>query len=301
MTTSSCSNSLHAVFLLGVVIAAGCTNSGPGGNVCLNEDSPDVPGFANETILRARVTLTSKLTYDAAGTLAGPANGVVGSFTDYTTMLSGDSRRPSTLPGGSPACYALTGTPSKSCRDGTQNCQAEAVEVVQVTVDGVAGGPRDLTKTATGKYTDDNLADPLYTASEVKLKVTGKSDKGFFPGYEQTAKAPDPLQLVEPKPGDASRLGMKDLQIKWKKGNGDFVVIEASLAGSTGKTDKIQCIVLDDGCHTIYHNDLEFMDMVDGTQVKLLLVRKIGGVTKVDATTAAELAATSVVETIVNK
>lgn len=282
------------------MVACACTDSGPSGNLCLNEDSPNVPGFADEIVLRARVTVTSKLTYDVAGVLSGPSSSITASFTDHTTVAR-DWRPPSSLPGGSPACYALTGTPTTSCKPGfTEPCQVDPVDLTQVTVDGLAGGTRELTKTSKGKFTDDNLANPLYAAADVKVKVTGETKKGFFPSYEQTVKAVDPLQLVEPKPGDPARLGMKDLKITWKKGNGDFVVIEASLAGAT-KTDKIQCIVLDDGCHTIYHNDLEFMDMIDGTQVKLLLMRKIGALMKVDATTAAELDSSSVVETIVNK
>jgi hypothetical protein len=260
-----------------------------------------VPGFDDAIVLRGRLTIASRLAFDAAGARSGPTNSISASFTDHTTV-AGDYRLPSSLPGGTPACYALTGTPTTSCKPGfTEPCKAEPVEVTKVTVDGVLGGSRELTMTSAGKYTDDNLANPIYTSGDIKVRVEGQSAKGFFPSYEQTVKAPDPLELVGPTPGDPARLGMKDLKITWKKGNGDFVVIEASLAGATGRTDKIQCVVLDDGCHTIYHNDLEFMDMIDGTQVKLLLVRKIGGVKKIDATTAAELDSTSIVETVVNK
>jgi hypothetical protein len=301
MTTSSCSSSpLRVGLVLVACLAAGCTDDGATGS-CLNEDSPDVPGFDDAVVLRARVTLASRLVFDGGGARTGPTNTISASFTDHTTV-AGDYRQPSSLPGGTPACYALTGTPTTTCKPGfTEPCKADPLDVAKVTVDGVLGGSRDLTKTSTGKYTDDNLADPIYTSGDIKVRVEGQTGKGFFPSFEQTVKAPDPLLLVEPKAGDPSRLGMKDLKITWKKGNGDFVVIEASLAGATGRTDKIQCVVLDDGCHTIYHNDLEFMDMVDGTQVKLLIVRKIGGVKKIDATTAAELDSTSIVEMVVNK
>jgi hypothetical protein len=296
------SSSSRALVLTIAVALAGCTNDPPAGNTCTNEDSPVVPGSPDEVITRARVSFRTKYTYDAAGKLATPDVTIGATFTDNSQVIRA-SRPPSSLPGGSPACYALTGSPTDTvCRPGYKDpCTLQYLEVSKVAVEGITSGPLDLTKTSAGNYTGPtNLTDPLFNAAQVKVTVSGQTAAGSFPSYTQSIGAPDPMVIELPKPGDVTPLGAKDLVVKWKKGNGDFVVLEISLADTT-KTDKIQCILLDDGCTTVYVGDLEFLDIKDGTKMKIVLTRRLAAVRTENPTTTVEINTSSIAELVVNK
>jgi hypothetical protein len=301
--TSSCSSRVAWLIAFGLTA---CTDSGPKVNPCINDDSPSVPGSPDEVITRGRVSFRTKYTYDGAGTLAKPDVTVGATFTDNSQVIRA-SRPPSTLPNGSPACYALTGSPTDTiCRPGYKEpCTLQYLDVSKVTVSGVSGGPLDLTKTSMGNYNGPaSLGDPLYNAGQVTVTVSGQSAAGSFPSYEQSIGTPDPMVIESPKPGDPTPITPRDLIVKWKKGNGDFVVIDLSLV-IPGQTDKLQCVLLDDGCTTIYRGDIEFLcpsaGCPDQTKVKITVTRKLAAVRAIDPTTTVEIGTSSIAELVVSK
>jgi hypothetical protein len=205
------------------------------------------------------------------------------------------SRAPTLV--GSPACYGLTGSLTRICKPpATDPCNPEPIDADKVTVEGLAGGTRDLARSSKGVFSTEGLTAPLFGTGEATVKVTGRPDAGFFPSMEVSVSPPDPLQVTAPAAG-GTPLGAGDLRVKWAKGNGDYVVINVS--DPTGKTkDKIQCVVLDDGCHTIQAGDLEQYGLVVGSKVKLSLIRERVRI-KVSGTASLEVKAVSHVDLVV--
>jgi hypothetical protein len=155
-------------------------------------------------------------------------------------------------------------------------CVKEGLDADRVLVEGILPGTELPKGGKKGFFTLDGTPDAFYSASDLKVKVEGRSEAGFFPSLEVQVGVPDPLEITEPQPNAV--VGAKDLAIRWKKGNGDYVVIDVSSADGT-TTDKIVCVVLDDGCHTILAGDLEFYDMKPGGKVKVSVLRERSKVT----------------------
>lgn len=260
------------IALLLVAAATGCSDE-PQGEQCSNEDSPAIPGPPDTAVLRGEVVFEERITFDASGART-VVHSASADLTDFSKVIV-SSRQPTSV--GSPACYGLTGGPTTVCRPGIpEPCVPEGLDVDKVLVEGILPGSELPKGGKKGFYTLDGDPGSFYTGSELKAKVQGRTDPGYFPSMEIQVGVPDRLELTEPAPN--AKVGARDLTIRWKKGNGDYVVIDVSNAdGAT--TDKIVCVVADDGCHTIFAGDLEFFDMKPESKVKVSILRERSRVT----------------------
>jgi hypothetical protein len=261
MKTSCSSSSLALLALLGAC------GSKPPAEQCSNDDSPPVVGHPEEAMLHARVTVETEATFDSAGA-AKRAHSASAALTDVSSVITKDRQVNSlTYP-----CYGLTGAPTRVCRPGLKEpCNVERLEADKVIVEGLAGGSKELPRTSAGAYLMESTSDPLYAAAEVSAKIVGRDSKGYFPSVELAVGVADALAVTAPAPN--ATVGARDLKISWKGGTGDYVVI--NLSDATGKiTDDVQCVVKDDGCHTVSAGDLDWAGLKAGAKIKLTLSRE---------------------------
>ena len=263
---------LCAIALLAMTASGGGSDE-PKGEQCGNDDSPAIPGPPDTSVMRGEVVFEERITFDGSGgkTVVHSASA---DLTDFSKVIV-QSRQPTAV--GTPACYGLTGSPTTVCRPGIpEPCVPEGLDVDKVLVSGLLPGSELPKGGKKGFYTLDGDPASFYSASEVKATVQGRTDPGYFPSMEVQVGVPDRLEIVEPAPN--AKVGARDLTLRWKKGNGDYVVIDISNADGT-TTDKIVCVVLDDGCHTILAGDLEFYDMKPDSKVKISVLRERSKVT----------------------
>ncbi len=266
-TSCSLNSHLASIALLAALLASSCSDE-PKGEQCGNDDSPGIPSPPDTSVLRGEVTFEERTTFDAAG-VKTVTHSASADLTDFSKVIV-SSRQPSAV--GTPACYGLTGGPTTVCRPGIpEPCVPEGLEANRVVVEGLSAGAELPKGGKKGFFTLDGGAGSFYSGTTVKVKVEGRTDPGYFPSLEQEVGVPDPLEVVEPGPN--AKVGARDLTLRWKKGNGDYVVIDVSAADGT-TTDKIVCVVLDDGCHTILAGDLEFYGMKPESKVKVSLLRE---------------------------
>lgn len=280
MRTSSSSNSARTSgarrggwrALVATTLALGtlaCGSSGDGGP-CLEENPPELDGFADEVLRVAQAQLETRRVYDASGALTETA--LVG-FTALDLSTGATSSRLPAPCCGVTSCFLLTGEPtprcpselaetcgSVTCQAGRETCVAAAcvpcrptpLPVEAVAFEGLAAGTLELTAldSTRARWGKPDATPPLFGASTVEVRVTGASQGGGLPGYAQTIDSPEPLALLQPNPLAPTALGDTDLPLRWKPGNGDWV--EARLRGaSDASRDAVVCIGRDDGCLTV--------------------------------------------------
>jgi hypothetical protein len=238
------------------ILGGGCHEE-QGDGSCTDDVAPDQAAHVTAATQRGRVSVEAAVAYDGKGASA-TSNSIVSAFTDISQVET-SSR---TLYPIIYNCFGLTGVPTTSCRQGkTAPCQVDTLEVVKVEVEGFATGTTTLDRVSTGKYSKLDITGAFYGTGNLTAKVTGKTDKGYFPTYDQTLATPEPLELLAPDPlmEDSTRT---DLRVEWKKGNGDYILIDVQ---ADGTNDKIQCIAVDDGCQVI---SATLMDIFVGSPVK---------------------------------
>lgn len=274
------SRSIHSTFryivawLLVATLAtsSACSEDGGGpSETCWDEVSPGVQGHDENAMHRGQVSLVSEVELGAAP--QGRENSITASFTDITTVET-SSRAQDTNIGGL-ACFGLTGSPTQKCRSGfTEPCVVEALEVDNVTVEGLDGGDRQLERTSTGKLSSLDLPDPFLGATPITVKVTGRADQGYFPSYDQTLDPPDELELLEPDPSADRPVGVTDIRFGWTPGDASQDLIILDIASSDESiTDRVRCFVLDDGCHTLLPDALEWLEIAQGDTFRMTLTR----------------------------
>lgn len=306
-TSASLSNKPRPVLLL--LIAAclaavgGCSDPGDEpcegqecGPDCFNADSPEIEGPPATAFHRGRITLESVVSFSSTGAQTS-TNEARASYTDISQVLV-SSRKPSLVQ--SSGCYGLTGGTTTVCRPGfNEPCTKEYLAVEKVEITGTGGGALTLDELGKGILAKGSLPDPLYAVDDLQAKVTAGAAEGSFMSYEQALTSPDLLKLSLPDPA-GKPLGSADLKFQWEPGNGDYVVINISHMDDK-TTDKIQCVVLDDGCHTVFVGDLEFYDFTPGNPFKVTMIREKTTVKTIDEKTAAEFTAASRVEMVLTR
>jgi hypothetical protein len=288
MTTSSWISPSNAAGLLLipllVALSPACSDS-TSDEACWEDDDPvQVSGFPSEALHRARVKVVQISEYEA-GVLTR-SNSATAAFTDitYAAMKS----RVAELTLGDPACYGLTGAPYKVCNQDPP-CTLESLDAQAVRLEGLAPGDIDLERTSKGRFAKLDLPDPIFGTGEIKALVTGSDADEFFPTYEQSLPSMGtPMEIREPDPTQDQAPRSVDIKIRWDPGDGDFIVVDVS-SGDPNVTDKAQCIIHDDGCHTLMAGILDWLEVKDGESFKLSVTRVKTIVQSVDANTAVEL------------
>ena len=255
---------LVPVLLLGALL--GCSDNTASVDTCVDEAPPEMAAIPDEVLLRGSALVEMRSVYDIAGAKTDSAL-INFSLVDLTTWQV-DSRFPAACCG-SMACFNLTGSPNEGCR-GTaggpcgrstcgadevcvegqcKTCARESLTADKVVIAGTAAGDLELTANSTNDtFIYPTAPTELFASGPLTLQVTGRSEPGFVQDYEQQLEVPSPLKLLAPTlPASA---GNVDLDLKWEKGNGDW--IEVVLRSSNPKiTDKVVCIAKDDGCASI--------------------------------------------------
>jgi hypothetical protein len=277
-----------AVLLMGAG-GLGCHSSTSDGS-CSDDVAPDEAGHLASAMHRGRVSIEDDLDYDGKGG-STPSNFITASFTDISEVEV-TSREPYPIIYN---CFGLTGVPTTSCRAGkTAPCVVESLDATSVAVEGMAAGTVSLTRASTGKFSKLDSAAPFFGTGDVTARVTGKSQTGYIPSYDQTVKTPDPLTLVTPSPA-AETETHGDLRIEWEKGNGNYMLIDVQ---ADGTSDKIQCIAVDDGCQVITETLLDIFvgsKGVTGTakRFKISISRILSTQSSIDSNTSVLFSATT--------
>ena len=279
-TTISLSRN-RAIGLL--LLVAGCSDPVKS-DQCQDEDSPSVPGPPDSALLRARVTIENLVSIDAAG-VRTVSNSIRADLIDTTSAVQ-LLRKPSTGNVGSPGCYGLTGNPVTECRPGVSPpCTLEKLDADTIEVLGLAGQAAvTLARSAKGAFNRDQLPDPIFASGPATVRITGRAEKGYFPSMDLQVTQPEPLVLKDPLATavisyltDArlgKPLGPGDIKVQWIPSTANLVaMIIDPYPASSGSTDELQCVLVDDGCTTLLHGDLETFDIKSGSQLKLQLIR----------------------------
>ncbi len=288
--------------LLALTALSACTDPGVP-EQCGDFESPTVTGYPDASLYRARVTVETAVTVDATGK-ATTASSIAASFTDVSKVMQ-DSRTPSAI--ASPGCYGLTGSPTKVCRPGVpEPCVVEYLDVESVVIEGLDGGPYTLTRDSKGIYSKELGDKAILGGGTISLKVTGKTQAGWFPTFENSIPSLEALAISAPVAGSTTPLGAGDLKVRWNRSTAahpaDYVVLNATVTGgTTTTTDKIQCILADDGCQTITGTDLDLFDMKVGKTVKLSASRENARMKTLDGGYSLDLRVSSRVEMTVTR
>ena len=193
------------------------------------------------------------------------------------------------------SCEGLTGAPYKHCIE--DPCTLGTLDADKVEVD-LGSGKITLERTATGKFVALNVAGPLFGDAPVKAVVSSRTETGFFLAYDQSLEPPDPIDLKQPDPTSSLGVGTSDLKLRWTPGNGDFVLVEVAKDDPT-VTDKVRCLLQDDGCHTMGACVLDWLEIKTDEAFRLSIIRVRGAVKNLDTNTAATLNLTSQLETTI--
>lgn len=265
---------------------------------CWNQDSPSGASHPDGTKHRGQVSVEHAVEYEGGAT-GKTSRSIVATFADISQAYM-ESRK-SDLNIGDLTCYGLTGAPYKVCTDPSPGapCSVETLEADKVEVEGVGSGVVTLEQTGPGKFNKLDVPDPLFGAAPVKVVVTSAGGTGDFPAFDQSLEPPDLLELRSPSPTSAS-VGTQDLTVSWKAGNGDLLVLELA-PGDPTSTDKVRCILADDGCHTVMVGALEWLEIDPGSQFRLILKRVRSAVKSLDANTSTGLTLVSRVEVLLTR
>jgi hypothetical protein len=279
---------LLAASTLVLVPLAACSDEGGNSEQnCFQEDPPPTPGHPSDSTFRGRITVEHDVNFAAGGT---PEGSIVAAFSDLT-YAEMKSRQPVTLSDYS--CAGLTGAPYKVCHQDPP-CTVESLDADKIDVEGLAGGTVALERTAVGRFSKQKLAGDLFGGT-VKVVVTGQSKTGFMPSYDQSLEPPDLLSLSKPDLSSTTAVGESDLQLSWSAGNGDFIVLEIKTT-DPNVTDKVQCILKDDGCHHLHAGVFDWLEVKTGDTFKLTMARVRRVHKSLDNKTSVELNLTSQIE-----
>jgi hypothetical protein len=265
---------------------------------CWNQDSPSGASHPDGTKHRGQITVEHAVEYEG-GPTGKTSRAVLATFADFSQAYM-ESRK-SDLNIGDLTCYGLTGAPYKVCTDPSPGapCSVETLDADKVEVEGLGSGKVTLERTGPGKFSDLDVQEPLFGATPVKVVVASAGGTDNFPAFDQTLEPPDVLELRSPSPTAAS-VGAGDLEVGWKPGNGDLLVLDIA-PGDPTSTDKVRCILADDGCHTLMVGALEWLEITPGTQFRLILKRVRSTVKSLDSNTSTQLTLVSRVEALLTR
>jgi hypothetical protein len=289
-TSSSISPSrIILLLLLSISLLAGCSDEGGNSEQnCFQEDPPPTPGYPKESIFRGRITVEHNVNHATGG---APEGTIIAAFSDLT-YAEMQSRQPVTLSDFS--CSGLTGAPHKVCKQDPP-CTVESLDADKIAVEGLEGGTVALDRTAVGRFNKQKLSGSLFGGGSVKVVVTGQSKTGFMPSYDQSLEPPDLLSVSKPDLSSTAPVGESDLKLNWSAGNGDFIVLEIKKTDPK-VTDKVQCILKDDGCHHLHAGVFDWLEVKPKDTFKLTMARVRRNHKSLDDKTSVELNLTSQVE-----
>lgn len=278
-------------YLLAAALAALALSMGPAcssdeetsSEACEDEDPVAVQGHDENAMHRAQVSLTSGIQIDGASGTEKRDNSITASFSDITAVET-SSRAQDTNIGGF-ACFGLTGSPTTKCREGfSEPCVVEALDVDTVIVEGLEAGTRQLNRASTGKFSDLEVPEPFLGSLPITVNVTGRDDQAYFPSYDQTLEPPQELVLQAPDPDGGQPVGPSDIRFRWKPGDKDRDLITIDIASTDQSiTDKVKCYVLDDGCHTLLPDALEWLEIAQGDTFRVTVTRSRRTVKSLDS------------------
>ncbi len=285
--------------LLTALLTAAC-GSDETGESCDDDESPQRPVAPETAVILSQLKLESRITL-GEGDQREVQNIASAVFVD-TSRVKRITRSPDDQRF-SMTCSGLTGAPVDQCRPPhTEDCFQVKLEIDGVAVSGVPGNI-DLENRGTGTYVDTDAPDPLFGDGDFTVKVTGKQDPAYFPSYEQALTPPDPLEVKEPLVSQP--IGRRDLKVCWNRGNGTVIEISIQIdrldPGASTDTDKVICLVRDDGCHTVPVGAFDWLqlgDMGPDDRFKLSVTRQRIDVQTLDEKTATEIKGVRRVEMI---
>jgi len=263
----------------------GCSDPGDNDEACWEEDSPSGKAHSSAAKHRAQITVVHDLSY--SGGSSTTKRSITAAFKDITY-----AEMASTTPGSlecDVACVVRTGAPYKVCKK--DPCELRTLEANTVVVD-VGSGAVTLEQKASGSFNSYDSPEPLFGPNPVKATVTSGTAASDFPSFDISLAPPDLIELERPDPSSSTPVGTSDLKVRWKPGNGDFLVAEIRSADPS-ITDKVQCFLQDDGCHHIGACALDKMDVKAGDSFRFSLERVRIEVKAVDANTSALLSLSS--------
>ena len=275
------------------LVALGCSGSGSYGS-WTNEETGTVTGLPEAALLRGQLTLESQRTLGgAAPSSITAALRLVDTTQGYRVSRTTEGMA---FP---PACFGLTGAVQETCRPGfSKPCPQQPLDVDRAELSSPTAAVA-LKRNSAGNYGAEAVPEAIFNG-ELTAKVTGKADKGFFPTYQQTLSPPDAMELEVPDFKTPPQVGGADFKLQWIPGNGDHVEITVRVKDSP-ITDKVVCLVQDDGRHAINAGAFEWFRNGDpplkAQDIFLVTVKRVRAkVDAVDAKTSVQLKSSSQVE-----
>jgi len=273
-----------------LLLLLGCSSDGGNGEACWNENDPSIKGYPSTATHRALVNVEQEVEHSAGGS-EKVTRSVTASFSDVSTVKV--VSQPGTPLMCDVSCEGVTGAPHIECP--TPPCVPQTLEADSVKVE-VGSGSVTLDHSSEGKFNKLSVADPLFGSAPIKVAVVGQTNTGYFPSYEQSLDPPDLISLDHPAPGNSQPVGTSDLKVSWKGGGGDYVLLEIRTTDAS-VTDKVRCLLEDDGCHAVGACALDWLEVNAGDTFVLTLARVKTDVKSLDSNTAATLSLVSQLET----
>lgn len=269
---------------------------------CDNDDPPPMVTAPDTALIRSQVKLEARARFGADGAAEAVSNLATAAFVDSTRVER--VNRSVNDQKFSMTCAGLTGAPVDQCREPYQDpeCIRVQLEVDELQITGVPGG-LSLEKKGTGTYVNNEAPDPLFGDEELGVAVTVSKagDPAYFQSYAQKLAPPPQLVIEEPKPGQA--VGAHDLQVCWTGKGADVIEIaiqiERADPDAPADTDKVVCLVKDDGCHTVPAAAFDWLylgQLAPDDLFKVSISRERTAVEVLDDKTAAELKAAYQIE-----
>ena len=157
------------------------------------------------------------------------------------------------------SCFVLTGQSVTQCSAGFKEpCETTPLELGRPSLDGVAGGLQ-LELRSAGRYVAATPPTPPWSGGPITLTVAAATAEPSFPAFDREIEPPQELALIEPVPQQA--LGDTPLSVTWQPPQGDdqsYIEINLSV-DRVGDNDKVVCLAVDDGCHQIPAEALQWI------------------------------------------
>ncbi|MCP4676373.1 MAG: hypothetical protein GY854_12850 [Deltaproteobacteria bacterium] len=187
------------------------------------------------------------------------------------------------------ACFGIAGQPNDIC-------DLERLEADAVVFKGLVDGDVALEKNDAGLFLPEGLPDAILSdegGETLKVEVSSTSGETAFPAFDIEITAPPRVVMnrIEMTPNWS-------MEVEWEPADATFfeVVLKTTLPGEEQHSNRLRCLLADDGCHEIPAEGVEWLRSQGADEVNVLLKRHMlahkaatsGALAELDATRSME-------------
>ncbi len=233
-------------------------------DLCLDEAPPEVPlpeGLGGEVERMAALSVDEWKEEQNDGSLE--TGGMLRAY--FVDMSSCPEESTPAIPFGL-ACFGIAGQPDDSC-------DLERLEADAVVFKGLVDGDLTLEKIDAGPFLPEDLPGSIFSdkgGETLKAEVSSAGGESAFPAFN--------IEVVVPPEVVMNRIEMTPnwtIEVEWEPADATFfeVVLKTTSPGEERHSNRLRCLLADDGCHEIPADGVEWLRSEGADKINVLLKR----------------------------